>query len=619
MTVQPREENEYDYIVVGGGTAGLVVASRLSEDSDVSVLVIEAGGDKSKDPFVLTPGLMGALYGKDEYDWNFTSVPQPNLNDRTISQARGRMLGGCSALNFLMMVYPGKDILDAWETMGNEGWNFETLAPYFRKFAKTHKPSQLAIETCKMDGHHDISVSALESGPMALSFGEGFGPSNTAWMDAFEQLGLKMTGDPRNGSAVGAFQQAATIDPITKTRVTSVSAYLTEEVRNRSNLSILTDTTVHRVILSNTDNSTSQAVAQGVEVCSVNGPRIIRAKEEVVLAAGALQSPQILELSGVGDKEILTKHGIPVIIDNAHVGSNLQDHPIVCESFEVADGVVSGDVLRDPDLLKAIVAQYQSSQDGPLGQSIISSAFVPMADSSGVLSLEARSKFFETMTEALTDKESGRCSKADRQVIRNVLETTNEPTYQLMLFPTQLIIPETPRSVSDYITPIEPENYITVMLFLNHPFSRGTCHIASPNVEDKPVWNPQYNSENIDMELLARGVQFVERLVGTKPFSNILKTNGKRLQSYATDLEAAKEVVRNRQISVFHLSGSASMRPQEAGGVVDTRLRVYGVRNLRVVDASVFPLEPSGNIQSTVYAVAERAADILKEDRLRAK
>lgn len=242
-----------------------------------------------------------------------------------------------------------------------------------------------------------------------------------------------------------------------------------------------------------------------------------------------------------------------------------------------------------------------------------------MADSSGVLSLEARSKFFETMTEALTDEESGRCSKADRQVIRNVLETTNEPTYQLMLFPTQLIIPETPRSVSDYITPTEPENYITVMLFLNHPFSRGTCHIASPNVEDKPVWNPQYNSENIDMELLARGVQFVERLVGTKPFSNILKTNGKRLQSYATDLEAAKEVVRNRQISVFHLSGSASMRPQEAGGVVDTRLRVYGVRNLRVVDASVFPLEPSGNIQSTVYAVAERAADILKEDRLRAK
>lgn len=229
--------------------------------------------------------------------------------------------------------------------------------------------------------------------------------------------------------------------------------------------------------------------------------------------------------------------------------------------------------------------------------------------------MEARTKFFEMNTATV----SSQCSDKDRRVIRNVLETTNEPTYQLMLFPTQLIIPEKPRSVSDYITPSEPENYITVMVFLNHPFSRGTCHIASPNVEDKPVWDPRYNSENVDMELLARGVQFVEKLVGTEPFSGILKPNGKRLQGHVHDLESAREVVRDRQISVFHLSGSASMRPREAGGVVDTRLRVYGVKNLRVVDASVFPLEPSGNIQSTVYAVAERAADILKEDRSKAK
>lgn len=199
------------------------------------------------------------------------------------------------------------------------------------------------------------------------------------------------------------------------------------------------------------------------------------------------------------------------------------------------------------------------------------------------------------------------------------MEATDEPVYQLMLFPTQLTIPEQPRSVSDYITPSEPENYITVMIFLNHPFSRGTCHIASPSVEDKPIWDPHYNSEHIDMELLARGVQFVEKLVGTQPFSNILKPNGKRLQNHVHDLESARDVVRSRQISVFHLSGSASMRPQEAGGVVDPRLKVYGVENLRVIDASVFPLGPSGNIQSTVYAVAERAADILKEDRLKEK
>lgn len=233
--------------------------------------------------------------------------------------------------------------------------------------------------------------------------------------------------------------------------------------------------------------------------------------------------------------------------------------------------------------------------------------------------MEARTEFFEKNTATNTNVTSSQCSQMDRGVIRNVLETTNEPTYQLMLLPTQVIIPEKPQSVSNYITPTEPENYITVMLFLNHPFSRGTCHITSPNVEDKPSWDPRYNSEEVDLELLARGVQFVEKLVGTEPFSGILKPNGKRLQNHVHDLESARDVVRSRQISVFHLSGSASMRPLEAGGVVDTRLRVYGVRNLRVVDASIFPLEPSGNIQSTVYAVAERAADILKEDRVKSK
>lgn len=277
-----------------------------------------------------------------------------------------------------MMVYPGKSILDAWETIGNEGWNFETLAPYFRKFAKTHAPSRVANEICRMDSHHDLLVSEAESGPLNLSFGEGFGPSNSAWMDAFENLGLKMTDDPRSGSVVGAFQQAATIDPVTRTRMSSVSAYLTDEVRNRPNLSILTDTMVNRVILHETDSVATLAVAMGVQVCSADGvPRTIRAKKEVVLAAGALQTPQILELSGIGDREVLAKQDIPVIIDNVHVGRNLQDHPIVCESFEVADGIMSGDVLRDPDLLKAIVAQYQNAQDGPMGQSIISSAFVP--------------------------------------------------------------------------------------------------------------------------------------------------------------------------------------------------------------------------------------------------
>lgn len=245
---------------------------------------------------------------------------QPTLNNRTINQCRGRMLGGCSSLNFLMMVYPSKANLDAWGAVGNEGWNFETLAPYFRKFARTHVPSENAREMSRMDGHYDPHISASESGPLALSFGEGFGPNNAAWMDAFDNLGLKMSVDPRSGAAVGAFQQAATIDPVTKTRTGSATAYLTEEVRSRQNLTILVNTQVKKVILEPTGDI-GEFCAKGVEVRSQDGvERTILASGEVVLAAGALHTPQILELSGVGDKNLLQKHGIPVKIDNPNVG-----------------------------------------------------------------------------------------------------------------------------------------------------------------------------------------------------------------------------------------------------------------------------------------------------------
>lgn len=240
--------------------------------------------------------------------------------------------------------------------------------------------------------------------------------------------------------------------------------------------------------------------------------------------------------------------------------------------------------------------------------------FSAVADESGVLDADARRQ--------LLDKHLGasgpaRCPDRERQVIRTLIETTNEPTYQFLLFPTQLPIPAGKSCMSDYLTPVEPENYITVMCMLNHPFSRGSCHITSSNFQDLPAWDPRFNGEEIDMELLARAAQFTEKLITTEPLSGLLKPGGKRMQVKPDTLEAAREVVRARQISVFHVSSSAAMLPREAGGVVDSRLRVYGVKNLRCVDASVLPIEPLGNIQATVYAVAERAADMLKEDRLK--
>ncbi|KAL2015460.1 hypothetical protein VTK56DRAFT_5404 [Thermocarpiscus australiensis] len=608
----------FDYIVVGGGTAGLVVASRLSEDAAVKVLVIEAGADHSEDPLVLTPGLIAGLYGKDEYDWNFTSTPQPTLNNRTIDQAKGRMLGGSSGMNFLMAVYPSRAIIDAWGALGNEGWSFDTLQPYLRKFATTHDPPKSAREISRLDGHYDAAFTKSESGPVQISFGEGYGVTNTAWMDTFAKLGLQMTTDPRSGAAVGAFQNGATIDPATKTRSYSANAYLGPEVRKRENLVVMTNTLVTKIVLEKLADG--NAVARGVKIRAKNGEeQTISARHEVVLSAGALQSPQLLELSGIGGKDLLEKHGIPVLVDNPNVGEHMQDHPIVCESFEVAPGVPSGDILRDPNILNAVIGQYQATREGPLGQSIISCAYAPVLDASGPLSPEARQALLDSHLQPLTSSSNGtKGRELERKILRSLLSITDEPGVQFLLFPTQVHIPEHPKSMSDHLIPVAPENYITVMVMLNHPFSRGSCHIASANIDDKPVWDPNYNAEPVDMEILARALQFVETLVSTEPFASLLQKGGKRMPDIvATDLDKAREVVRQRQISVYHISGSCAMMPRELGGVVDSRLKVYGVKNLRVVDASVFPLEPLGNLQTTVYAVAERAADMIKEDKKR--
>ncbi|ETS81086.1 hypothetical protein PFICI_06088 [Pestalotiopsis fici W106-1] len=599
---------QFDYVVVGGGTAGLVIASRLSEDPEVSVLVLEAGPDNSSDPFVLTPGLVAAQYGQEKYDWNFSSEPQPNLNNRRINQARGRQLGGSSALNFNMLLYPSQANIDAWEKLGNAGWSYNDLLPYFKKFSTTHVPPASALENSDMERYHDNSLNG--NGPLHVSYGEGFTKAfNGAWMDTFSTLGLQNKADPRTGKALGAFQNPSTIDPSTKTRSFAATAYLTPDVRQRSNLTIRCSTVVDKILLEQRGDTVA---ATGVAISVDGKTQHIGARSEVILAAGALQSPQILELSGIGDASLLKKHGIPVVIDSPNVGENLQDHAIVVQSFEVADGVPSGDVLRDPAVLNALIQLYSTSGgEGPLGQSTISVAYSPWSNGAGPLSAESKKALLDAHLPASDPRTTD-----SALAVRAIIENPSEPAVEYLLFPSQVTINQEPVNMAEIITPSRPENYITVMTMLNHPFSRGSVHITSADVHTKPSWDPKYMSHPLDMQVLAQNVEFVERIVSTEPFSAILKQGGKRApETVATDFEKAKEIVRSNQISVFHVSGSCSMLPREQGGVVDGRLRVYGTSNLRIVDASVFPLEPLGNIQATVYAVAEKAADFIKEDR----
>lgn len=501
-----------------------------------------------------------------------------------------------------MVLYPSRASVDTWEKMGNEGWGYDSLAPYFRKFATVHAPPQAAKDVVGLTYHNE---SLIGDGPIQVSFSEGYTKTNSAWMETFAKFGLTNVADVRSGDVSGAFQQPASIDPVSKTRSFAATAYYTPEVRSRPNLTVLTGTTAKKVVF---DTTGSEPVASGVLVVSKDGSeRTITTSKEVILSAGALMSPQILELSGIGSKPLLEGLKIPVVVENASVGEHLQDHLISCQSFEVNPDVVTSDVLRDPAVLNALVGQYQASREGPMGQSNFSVAYAPLTDSNGVVSSEDRASLFSKYEEQL--------ETLDGQVLKTLFETANEPTAEFLLFPGQVntVLAE-PSSMAEYLAPTRPQNFITVMTLLNHPFSRGSVHVRSSNIHELPVWDPGFNTHPLDLEMAARHAAFVERFVATAPFSELIKPGGATIPEVrARDLETAKEVIRQSAVSDFHPCGSCSMRPKDRGGVVDDKLRVYGVKGLRVVDASIFPIVPLGNIQTSVYAVAEKAADIIRQ------
>ena len=307
-----------DYVIIGGGTAGLVMAARLTEDPAVSVVVLEAGKHHPNDPRVEIPALMTQLYGDENYDWNFKTSPQPGLADRAVALPRGKMLGGSSSINFMMHSHASKKDIDNWEELGNKGWNFETLAPYYRKSETFVPPTQ--------DTAADLSTKKIQpdfhgaSGPVQTGFARGTGPSDDVWTPTFETLGLAAKEDPRKGATTGAYPILKHIDSAGK-RSSAVSSYHAVAA-SRQNLKVIENALVTRIILREVETGSVRATA--VEF-GIDGQQLrIEAMREVILAAGSVMSPKILELSGVGSKDVLDKAGIETIVRNDSVGENLQ-------------------------------------------------------------------------------------------------------------------------------------------------------------------------------------------------------------------------------------------------------------------------------------------------------
>lgn len=323
MSPEELATKSFDYVIIGGGTAGLTLAARLSEDENVTVAVLEAGGDRLNDPMVNTPGLSIQLMDKPEYDWSFQTVPQKQTRNRIHGWTRGKCLGGSSAVNFMMFSHCSKQDLDNWIELGNKGWGWDDMVPYFRKFETYNPPSEA---TGKKFNHRYIDpLLRGTEGPLQISFSESdLNWVQEAWPETCKNLGYPEPKDPRVGSAVGGFNQLTTVDPKAVTRSYSASAFYAPN-KNRKNLSVLTDALVSKINF-NKNGSTGEVSAAGVNFIVGERNYSVKTNKEVIICAGVIQSPQILELSGVGSKELLQKYNIDVVIDNPAVGENLQDH-----------------------------------------------------------------------------------------------------------------------------------------------------------------------------------------------------------------------------------------------------------------------------------------------------
>ncbi|KAI9848470.1 MAG: hypothetical protein M1838_000514 [Thelocarpon superellum] len=592
----------YDYIIAGGGTAGLVLAARLTEDPQVSVAVFEAGEDRSGDAVVLVPGLALGQVQNPDYDWNFITPPQPELNGREMAHPRGKQLGGSSAINYMYWTHPSKADLDDWETLGNPGWNFANLFPYYLKSEDYIPPSKATS-----DAEDIFFINPADhgtSGPILNSFYKLFPDYANVWLPTFKTLGQLVTGDPKSGINLGGYINLNNIDPVNVTRSYAATRYYHPNA-NRRNLHLLTGAYVNNVILKHGRNG--DYTATGINVTVNNHTYIARAKKEVIVSAGSIKSPQILELSGIGDETILRKYGIKTLINNPNVGENLQDHLYIPTGFVANDDQPSASATN----ITLATELYYANRTGALATGLDAAALLSYDQ---LVAPDQRGKGPNGINGTLCLPNACRPGLQQQlELVRKKVLNPNVATAQ-HLGAGSLTRPQFSNDTLQLLDAPNPGSFFDVTACLEHPFSRGSVHITTSDSTAAPLIDPKYLTHPLDVEILATAALHAQKVAQTAPLSSFLKGNGTVFAEgfYLLTTDNAQEFVRNAGITQYHPAGTCAMLPRAAGGVVDASLTVYGTSNLRVVDASIFPLQVESNLQTTVYAVAERAADIIK-------
>ncbi|KAF3000337.1 hypothetical protein E8E14_001392 [Neopestalotiopsis sp. 37M] len=593
----------FDFVVVGGGLAGLVVASRLSEDPETSVLVIEAGKDLRDDHRVKIPAFWGMLLDDPEAAWQLKTEPQEALGGREIKLSQGRMLGGSSALNGLSFSATSKANVEAWASLGNPGWSWDSFSGAMKK--------------------------SYKNGPLHLAVPEEDNKWPQVWRETLSSLGFSASNDPFSGQVCGTLTVPDTINPSTKERSFSGSAYLDSSTQ-RPNLTIWTQTVVDKILFGEVGdhNPSLDRTVTGVKCTTVSGEkRTAKVHKEVILTAGALSSPRILELSGIGGKARLEELGIDVVIDNSFVGENLQNHPMVGVSYEVLgeEGFETADKIarQDPAAVAAAMEDYTARQRGPFSKGGANYAahlpFPGIVDGTNKEKVEDILKIPVPANDPT--KTTPAFAEAHKSFVSSILQSRTEAS-GCYLSAAAYFTFNSDGSMGSITEFPGDESYFTIVLLLAHPLSRGSVHIQSATNSTSPdhlALDPRYLTHPIDNEVLASHLQYAATIAATEPLAKHLKPNGKHnpgaphVGSFK-DIENVKKYVRETVVGAQHYTGTCSMMAREFGGVVDSQLRLYGSRNLRVCDASVIPITPRTNPQATVYGIAEFAADLIKAE-----
>jgi choline dehydrogenase len=524
----------YDYVIVGAGSAGCVLASRLSEDPQNRVCLVEAG-PPDRSWLIRTPAAVGALMNHRRYNWCYQTKSQSHLHNRRVNLPRGRVLGGSSSINGMVYFRGHPADLDGWAAEGNAGWSYRELLPYFIRSERNEAWPRSAYHGC--DGPMNV-VDIVRPNPLVRRF-----------VQAAVSLGYRECADFNAADPEGFGARQATIR--LGRRESMATAFL-QPARRRRNLTVLTEVLADRVVFEAGRATSITGLRDGRKIS-------IAARREIILCAGAFGSPAILLRSGVGDPHQLRELNIPLTHASPAVGRNLQEHLVAPVQMRTASTEPYGLSWRALPRAAWNVLEYLTFQRGPLASNVF--------EATGFVRSDAR---------------------------------LARPDIQLILMPAH-------RNASGF--PIPLGHGYGILTALLRPLSRGRVSIESTDPGAAPVIDTNFLSEPADLDVLLRGLKIARRVLRAPAFAALRSTEVLPGDGVMED-EALRDHIRSTAVTVHHPTSTCRMGVDE-NCVVDAELRVRGPTGLRVVDASVFPSQISGNINAAVVMVAEKAADLI--------